>query len=275
MNSEMEFLPGSARDRFRDLRDKEGLTQEQLAQIAGVQVSTISKIESGATTKISSTILTAIADHFHVSTDFLLGRVDLADITTYRIEQLGLSKVAAQNLYTGVVNTDVLNELLESKRFANLTYRIDSFLEDEMLNGIAAMNQLYTNVGKLLRLNETMEAADDVLSMREMHGLAKAIEELKYDFGNCLREIKKSKESGQQEVKNMMEEEFQKMVSMVTAGGEKSIRSVTKEDMLGTMKSYFAQCIPNLTSKELDNMIEALEPLFRIPAQQEQMVNDE
>ena len=98
---------------------------------------------------------------------------------------------------------------------------------------------------------------------------------MKYDFGNCLREIKKSRESGQQEVKNMMEEEFQKMVSMVTAGGEKSIRSVTKEDMLGTMKSYFAQCIPNLTSKELDNMIEALEPLFRIPAQQEQMVNDE
>lgn len=267
MQTEMEFLPGSARDRFRDLRDKEGLTQEQLAQIAGVQVSTISKIENGTTTKISSTILTAIADHFHVSTDFLLGRVDLADITTYRIEQLGLSKVAAKNLYTGVVNTDVLNELLESKRFANLTYRIDSFLEDEMLNGIAAMNQLYTNVGKLLRLNETMEAADDVLSMREMHGLAKVIEELKYDFGNCLREIKKSRESGQQEVKNMMEEEFLKMVSMVTTGEAKPIRSVTIEDMLGTMKSYFAQCFPNLTDKELDSMIEALEPLFRIPAQ--------
>ena len=40
-----EYLPGSARDRFKDLRDREHLTQEQLAEIAGVQVSTISKIE--------------------------------------------------------------------------------------------------------------------------------------------------------------------------------------------------------------------------------------
>lgn len=80
-----EYLPGTTRDRFKNLRDREHLTQEQLAEIAGVQVSTISKIESGATTKIDSTILEKIADHFHITTDFLLGRVDVPDKRNLRI----------------------------------------------------------------------------------------------------------------------------------------------------------------------------------------------
>lgn len=71
------------------LSNREKLTQEQLAEIAGVQVSTISKIESGKTTKIASTILERIADHFHITKDFLLGRVDIPEKTSYQIEQLG------------------------------------------------------------------------------------------------------------------------------------------------------------------------------------------
>ena len=39
----------------------------------------------------------------------------------YDIAELGLSVEAAKNLYTGRVNTEVVNLLLENARFAELT----------------------------------------------------------------------------------------------------------------------------------------------------------
>ena len=40
----------------------------------------------------------------------------------YDISELGLSVEAAKNLYTGKVNNDVVNRLLENPRFAMVTY---------------------------------------------------------------------------------------------------------------------------------------------------------
>ena len=68
-----------------------------------------------------------IARLFNVSTDFLLGETNIPDRKNYDIAELGLSVEAAKNLYTGRVNTEVVNLLLENARFAELTYRIAQY----------------------------------------------------------------------------------------------------------------------------------------------------
>ena len=51
----------------------------------------------------------------------LLGETNIPDRKNYDIAELGLSVEAAKNLYTGRVNAEVVNLLLENARFAELT----------------------------------------------------------------------------------------------------------------------------------------------------------
>ena len=55
---------------------------------------------------------------------------NIPDRKNYDIAELGLSVEAAKNLYTGRVNTEVVNLLLENARFAELTYRISQYFDD-------------------------------------------------------------------------------------------------------------------------------------------------
>lgn len=58
-------------ERLKRLRENKGLSQEQLANIIGVDRTTIVKYETGASRPTRH--LKKIAEFFHVSTDYLLG----------------------------------------------------------------------------------------------------------------------------------------------------------------------------------------------------------
>ncbi len=59
--------------RIKELRGKEGISQETLAKAIGSTGATVSEIESGKRAPRVK-LLSAIADYFGVSTDYLLGR---------------------------------------------------------------------------------------------------------------------------------------------------------------------------------------------------------
>jgi len=62
------------RERLKALRTQRNVTQEQLADIIGVERSSIGKYEGKQGIIPSVDVLHAIADYFNVSTDYLLGR---------------------------------------------------------------------------------------------------------------------------------------------------------------------------------------------------------
>jgi transcriptional regulator with XRE-family HTH domain len=64
------------KQRLKELRKKHGITQEQLAQILGLERSTIGKYEGKKEVIPSAEVLNDIADYFEVSIDYLLGRTD-------------------------------------------------------------------------------------------------------------------------------------------------------------------------------------------------------
>ncbi len=63
------------KDRVYQLRKAEGLTQQQLGEVLGLTHKSISMLESGGRrTPIDKLVI--LAEHFHVSTDYLLGITD-------------------------------------------------------------------------------------------------------------------------------------------------------------------------------------------------------
>lgn len=64
-------------NRIKLLREQLGITQTELGKVLNVKDAAISKYESGKVPLTTETIL-KLADYFHVSIDFLLGRTDTA-----------------------------------------------------------------------------------------------------------------------------------------------------------------------------------------------------
>ena len=133
-----EYLPAPSNVRLADLMKEHNISQPELAKEIGCSKSTISRFISGAKGTLTHEQVLKIARLFKVSTDFLLGETNIPDRKNYDIAELGLSVEAAKNLYTGRVNTEVVNLLLENARFAELTYRIAQYFDDTFASGIAA-----------------------------------------------------------------------------------------------------------------------------------------
>lgn len=72
------------------------------------------------------------------------------DRKNYDISELGLSVEAARNLYTQKVNPKIVSYLLENPQFADTTYQIARYLDNELTSGFAAQNQLYSMVSSML-----------------------------------------------------------------------------------------------------------------------------
>ena len=61
--------------RIRDLREDHDPTQKQIAQMLGMSQTGYSKYETGEN-DIPTQILIKLADFYHTSTDYLLGRIN-------------------------------------------------------------------------------------------------------------------------------------------------------------------------------------------------------
>ena len=166
-----EYLPAPSNVRLADLMKEHNISQPELAKEIGCSKSTISRFISGAKGTLTHEQVLKIARLFNVSTDFLLGETNIPDRKNYDIAELGLSVEAAKNLYTGRVNTEVVNLLLENARFAELTYRISQYFDDTFASGIAAQNAMLTTLSTLLRTKvktpEAAKAAKDISLRRK------------------------------------------------------------------------------------------------------------
>ena len=62
--------------RIRDLREDNDLTQTQIAQMLGMSQTGYSKYETGEN-DVPTQVLIRLADFYHTSVDYLLGRTDI------------------------------------------------------------------------------------------------------------------------------------------------------------------------------------------------------
>lgn len=192
MSNESVFLPAAVRDRIWDLLKERKVTQAELAARIGCSESSLSRFISGKTDKLGDENIIRIARAFDVSTDFLLGEVDEPDRKNYDISELGLSVEAARNLYTQKVNPKIVSYLLENPQFADTTYQIARYLDNELTSGFAAQNQLYSMVSSML--GTVPQAADEVKSLRTPIDQAE-LSSIQNSFMKAVRAVKKEAEA--------------------------------------------------------------------------------
>ena len=189
-------MPGQ---RIRNLREAAFITQKNFAERIGIAPSQLSRIESGETKTISSDILIAIATEFDVSADYLLGLSTLQTPRNVDVTMTGLSEVAFNRMVNGEMDMDVLNRLIEHKRFPQLTTMIRIYFADELEYGIQSRNMILDTLSDtIMEFPTNSEEAEK--SKREDVMLFKSqkfapheadFERIKNVFLSILKDIKK------------------------------------------------------------------------------------
>ena len=139
-------LPGNTRERIVDLMKARGMTQAMLAEKIGISESTLNRFLTGQTEKLSTDNLIALAGTFHVTTDFLLGLTDLPVSINADIEPLHLTTGAAQKLYSGELDGEVVSLLLEHKAFALMASQIAAYRDATIAEGLVTLNEMITSI---------------------------------------------------------------------------------------------------------------------------------
>lgn len=160
------YLSGDTRTRIRDLIKDSNITQAELAEEIGISDSAFSRYLNQKTDMLGDGYIIRIAKFFNVSTDFLLGETNIPDKKNYDIEELGLSAESAKALYTGKVNTSVLNQLLQNQKFLQLTNLLARYKNETMAIGIASQNEALTFFSNLL-LTHGKEHPEDVTAAKQ------------------------------------------------------------------------------------------------------------
>ena len=229
---ETVFLPGNIRQRLFDLMKHNNVSQTELARKIGCNDSLLSRFLSEKTDKLGDENIIRIARAFNVSTDFLLGVTTVPDRKNYEIDELGLSAQAARNLYTGKANAQVVNYLLESHRFLELTYILEQYFNDTIAAGYAAQNQLYATLSSLTRKSAKTKAAAQAAN--EINRLKTPVYQadlatIENQFMMAVKEVKKEIGNDFAAIRAMTAEETERMFTEITKGQDMENLTVTPQ----------------------------------------------
>ena len=196
---EQVYLPGTVRQRIQELIKERKITQAELSAEIGMAESTLSRFLSEKTDKIGDEYIIKIADFLGVSTDFILGQTAFPERRNYDIEELGLSYKAAMALYTREVDTDVVNRILESPQFPEITRMIARYFKDSNAEGPAGLNAMWDTMRQMIGTLDTShltnpqegtEAAAQILGMMKTAPHEKDVEAIQSALMTMLQDIK-------------------------------------------------------------------------------------
>jgi transcriptional regulator with XRE-family HTH domain len=239
--NEKIYLPGTIGERVRDLRTARGITIKELSEKAGLDYSTISRIENGKIQKVADDIVLKLARFFNVSTDFLLGLTNIPDKKNYTAEELGLSTDAVKNLYTGLVDNQVADLLLSNRDFAALTMALADYFDEKNAIIIAVQNQNHQNMAGFCRIigkthkdrrqRAYVEAKKELAQRQPLYKTELA--SLETQFSQIIQTIKKGLPSHIEEKKKLTKDVFDQMLQELTKGENAAdILSVTPEEIV-------------------------------------------
>lgn len=271
---EKVYLPGNINERVRELREERGLTRKELAQLSGVNESLLGRIENGKIRKIQDDALQKLAKFFSVSADFLLGLTDIPDRKNYDIVELGLSIGAARNLYTGAVNTHVVNLLLADPDFASLSNRIADYFDETMAAGYAARNQLYTSISALVgrignekqELKGAAKKTGSIVRSLRTPLYENELTQIQSEFLAILRGIKDELPSRIADCEQLTRTAFDQTVQHFVKDGEiAQITAVSEEAFAEQFKLSLSE-LPEISGQMTDDLLAAFFAIARVAA---------
>ena len=214
----------------------------------------LSRFISGKTDKLGDENIIRIARVFNVSTDFLLGEVNIPNHLNYDISELGLSVQAARNLYTHKVNPKVLNALLDNPEYANTTNLISGYLDNELAKGFAAQNQLYATVAGMLRGQP--DAVNDIKKLQNPAYQAD-LTAIQRSFMAAVQAVKKEVGNDLSANRELTSQAVKKIYAELTKGQKKLNRKITAEQ-IGEAVAQSVSHLPGIDTEAVKQMFLAM-----------------
>ena len=249
------------------LAKNRNISRAQLAGVIGIDRSALSRFLSGKTDSMSHEHVIAIAKYFNVSTDFLLGETDDPGRINYDIGELGLTVKAAECLYTRKVDPAILCRLLEQERCGELMHEIGLYLDETMVSGIAAQNQLFNSLSNLLNehVAEHPEdkraaeaAAQTVLAMRRP--LYTERDRIRSDFDQLLLDMKKDSPPNAKRAALFTKDTMKNMSAKLKKGGNRfALGKVSPETLVNSILGQLDMTdAPESVKPEMDRVVARL-----------------
>ena len=241
---EQAYLPGTVRHRIQELIKERKITQAELAAEIGMAESSLSRFLSEKTDKIGDEYIIKIADFLGVSTDFILGQTAFPERRNYDIEELGLSYKAAMALYTREVDTDVVNRILESPQFPEITRMIARYFKDSNAEGPAGLNAMWDTMRQMIGTLDTShltnpqegtEAAAQILGMMKTAPHEKDVEAIQSALMTMLQDIKTGIQTHTQTTELATKQITQSMMQSMVKGENAvpALQSISLEQLAG------------------------------------------
>lgn len=196
----VRYLPAECQERIIDLMKEKHITQEQLAEKIGISGSTLSRFLNGKKSNLTYDQVSAIADYFHVSMEFILGKTVIPDRMNHEISELGLSAGSVKALLEKRFDTKTLNMLLEHPRFPELILLVSIYAREIGLAGIQGRNQYYDFADTVMRSHvptdekeaEAVRSVSTVINSFKQPEISTELLQAQSLFGEILQDIRKN-----------------------------------------------------------------------------------
>ena len=163
----LETMPIS--EKLKMLRDRRGLTLDELAERTGLSRSALSNYETNESKEVSQFALVTLAKFYGVSTDYLLGLSALENPMQGDIHDLNISSEMAELLKSGKINNRLLCEMATHPDFPKLLMDMEIMVDGEARNAIRAIDMLFEAV-RMKIIKETNISEDlnaQILTFKE------------------------------------------------------------------------------------------------------------
>ena len=162
----LETMPIS--EKLKMLRDRRGLTLDELAEQTGLSRSALSNYETNESKEVSQFALVTLAKFYSVSTDYLLGLSELENPMQGDIHDLNISSEMAKLLKSGKINNRLLCEMATHPDFPKLLMDMEIMVDGEARNAILAIDMLFEadSNAQILTFKEAQIDEDEYFEMK-------------------------------------------------------------------------------------------------------------
>jgi transcriptional regulator with XRE-family HTH domain len=178
-------------EKLRDLRDEKKIRLIDLAEETGIPLSSLQRIEGQDDVRVGYQDLTALAEFYDVSTDFLFGITDNRQHRNVEVDSLRLSDSAIETLKSDNFNHRLLSEMISHPDFSKVMSAIEVYVDRKIVPQMNTINAMYKLVEKGLREKFDVADNDEVIAI-----LGEAIvdddEYLRYRITERFSELMKS-----------------------------------------------------------------------------------
>ena len=240
----------SLQEKLRDLRYEQGNQKlEQVSAATGISTSALSSYEKDELMDIPHSSIVALAKHYHVSTDYLLGLTENRTEDNTEIRDLSINDDMIRLLKSGTINNRLLCELVTHPGFIKFLTDLEIYVDGKAGIQIQSLNAIVDAIRDTI-LAETegdpTSASDDrtmeMLKAAHIEDDAYFFNLLHHDMDTIARDLRDAHKKDTDSVPDDM------IASQINAAIE-DVKSITNEE--GSTKKNLMDLLLYYFSKEI------------------------